>query len=259
MNPITVLNKSNTPLGPFTRAQIAEKLQSGEIALTDLAFAEGLGLAQWTPLQDVLARADATLMAPPAPPVAAPPVAAPPTVAPGYSYAATMAPPTHLVYAGFWIRFAAYLLDGFILGFALAFLAAVLIIVVGIILGLMGIKPAEFFSSQQVQVQGQANPMVVVAILITELIFFVAEILVFWLYFAKLESGPAQATFGKRILGLRVTDMTGQRISFGHASGRTFAKIISALPMDIGFIMAAFTERKQALHDMIAGTLVIKG
>ena len=53
MNAITVLNKSNVPTGPFTRVQVAEKLQSGEISLNDLAFAEGL--SQWTPLHDLLA------------------------------------------------------------------------------------------------------------------------------------------------------------------------------------------------------------
>ena len=74
-----------------------------------------------------------------------------------------------------------------------------------------------------------------------------------------MESGPKQATFGKRVLGLRVTNMAGERISFGHASGRFFSKIITGLvPFAIGFIMAGFTERKQALHDMIAGTLVVK-
>ena len=250
MSPITVLDKSNTPTGPFTRAQIAEKLQSGEIAPTDLAFAEGIGISHWSPLQDVLARIDgAGTLNPPAPPA--------PAVA--YSYAASMAPPEHLVYGGFWLRFVAYLIDTFIIGLAFTFVAVLLIILVGIVMGLMGIKPAEFFPSQPGQGQGQLSPTVVVAILITELFILLVNVVLFWLYFAKLESGPAQATYGKRVLGLRVTDMTGQRISFGRATGRTFGKIVSALPMDIGFIMAGFTDRKQALHDMIAGTLVIKG
>jgi uncharacterized RDD family membrane protein YckC len=73
------------------------------------------------------------------------------------------------------------------------------------------------------------------------------------------ESSSAQATIGKRIMGLRVMDLEGQRIGFAQASGRFFGKIISGLILDIGFIMAGFTERKQALHDMIAGTLVVKG
>jgi uncharacterized RDD family membrane protein YckC len=79
-----------------------------------------------------------------------------------------------------------------------------------------------------------------------------------WLYYALLESSTWQATLGKKALGLEVTDVEGRRISFGRASGRFFAKIISALILFIGFIMAGFTEKKQALHDIIAGTLVIR-
>ena len=80
-----------------------------------------------------------------------------------------------------------------------------------------------------------------------------------WLYFAGMESSERQATFGKAAMSLRVTDLEGRRLSFGHATGRFFAKIVSGLiPFAIGYIMAGFTEKKQALHDMIAGTLVLR-
>jgi uncharacterized RDD family membrane protein YckC len=79
-----------------------------------------------------------------------------------------------------------------------------------------------------------------------------------WLYYALLESSAWQGTLGKKALGLEVTDLQGRRIGFGRASGRFFAKFISVLTLFIGFIMAGFTERKQALHDMIAGCLVIR-
>jgi len=80
-----------------------------------------------------------------------------------------------------------------------------------------------------------------------------------WLYYAYLESGEKQATWGKQALGIYVTDLTGNRITFGRASGRFFAKIVSGLiPLGIGFIMAGFTDRKQALHDMIASCLVLR-
>ena len=79
-----------------------------------------------------------------------------------------------------------------------------------------------------------------------------------WLYFALLESSPKQATLGKMALGIKVTDLDGNRISFGRATGRFFAKIISGVILMIGYIMAAFTAKKQALHDIIASTLVIK-
>ena len=79
-----------------------------------------------------------------------------------------------------------------------------------------------------------------------------------WLYGALMESSPYQATLGKMALGMKVTDLYGNRISFARATGRHFAKYISMITLCIGFIMVGFTERKQGLHDMIAGTLVLK-
>jgi uncharacterized RDD family membrane protein YckC len=79
-----------------------------------------------------------------------------------------------------------------------------------------------------------------------------------WLYSALLESSPRQATVGKMALGIRVTDLAGNRIGFAQATGRYFAKIPSALILSIGFLMVAFTEKKQGLHDKLAGTLVVK-
>ena len=78
-----------------------------------------------------------------------------------------------------------------------------------------------------------------------------------WVYEALMLSSDRQATLGKIALGIRVTGLQSQRLTFGRATGRHFAKYISALLLGIGFIIAAFTERKQALHDMIAETLVV--
>jgi uncharacterized RDD family membrane protein YckC len=123
-------------------------------------------------------------------------------------------------YGGFWIRLLAWLIDFIIVGlvFPLAFTAGHSVHVVGFGLG--------FFSG--------------------------------WLYEALLTSSSLQATLGKMALGLRVTNLQGQRISFGLATARHFAKYISALILGIGYLMIAFTEKKQGLHDMIAGTLVRK-
>ena len=77
-----------------------------------------------------------------------------------------------------------------------------------------------------------------------------------WLYEAVMESSSYQATLGKMILGMKVSDLYGNRISFARATGRHFAKILSAMILCIGFIMVGLTERKQGLHDLIAGTLV---
>ena len=79
-----------------------------------------------------------------------------------------------------------------------------------------------------------------------------------WLYYAFLESSSWQGTLGKKALGLEVTDLQGRRISFARASGRFFGKFISVMILLIGFIMAGFTARKQALHDILAGCLVIR-
>jgi uncharacterized RDD family membrane protein YckC len=78
-----------------------------------------------------------------------------------------------------------------------------------------------------------------------------------WLYEAFMLSSEWQATVGKRAMSIVVTGTDGSRISFARATGRHFAKYISAFALCIGFIMAAFTAKKQALHDMIAETLVV--
>jgi uncharacterized RDD family membrane protein YckC len=86
----------------------------------------------------------------------------------------------------------------------------------------------------------------------------ILDIVVGWLYFALQESSAAQATLGKRLLGIRVTDTLGNRLTFGRATGRHFGKIVSGLILGIGYIMAGFTEKKQALHDIMAETLVTR-
>lgn len=83
-------------------------------------------------------------------------------------------------------------------------------------------------------------------------LFFVS-----WIYFAVFESSSWQATIGKHVLGLKVTDLTGQRISFWRATARYFLKFLSRLILYIGVLMAFFTKRKQALHDKFSSTLIL--
>ena len=85
-----------------------------------------------------------------------------------------------------------------------------------------------------------------------------AGIVVTWLYFALFESSEKRGTPGKMACGLIVTDLGGGRIGFGRATGRFFAQLLSGTILMIGYLMAAFTQRKQGLHDMIAGTLVLR-
>lgn len=143
-------------------------------------------------------------------------------------------------YAGFWIRLGAYLIDGILL--------YIVNRIIGMVFGVSVGAMSGFDESAGETVQTGA-------VLIAYLVIMVANIA----YFAVFESSARQATPGKMALGLIVTDLNGDRISFGRALGRYFAKIISSLILLIGFIMIGFTERKQGLHDMIAGTLVLKG
>lgn len=130
-------------------------------------------------------------------------------------------------YAGFWKRVAAIIIDSVIVwvgGF-----------IIGFILGLI------MFAN------GTSDPEVLEGI----------GIIIGWVYFSVMESSPTQGTIGKMALGIKVTDFEGNRISFGRATGRHFGKIISAIIFGIGYIMVAFTEKKQGLHDKMADCLVV--
>ncbi len=152
-------------------------------------------------------------------------------------------------YSGFWRRVGAYVVDGVIL--------SVIFFVLSLILQAVGVTMYENIESTT-QVEGLSAEAGVSADLSTGgTIFLILFVIFEWLYFAKLESSARQATIGKMALGIRVTGLNGERISFARATGRFFAKILSALILGIGFLMAAFTAHKQALHDMIAGTLVL--
>ena len=157
---------------------------------------------------------------------------------------------SNVIYAGFWLRFVAYLLDSLILGFAILALLIPFFFLMG------GVAILESLPRHHGE---QWEPAQIVAFVTMLVTFAVVGTIAKWLYFAYLESGEKQATWGKQALGVYVTDLSGNPISFGRASGRFFAKIISGLiPLWIGFIMAGFTERRQALHDMIASTLVLR-
>jgi uncharacterized RDD family membrane protein YckC len=79
-----------------------------------------------------------------------------------------------------------------------------------------------------------------------------------WLYGAGLESSRWQGTVGKQWMGIIVTDSTGQRLGFLHATGRHFAKYLSAIPCFLGFITALFNSRRLAWHDRLADTRVLR-
>ncbi len=134
-------------------------------------------------------------------------------------------------YGSFLSRFGAAIVDGiimFIINFSIGFVIALAVVRDGVI-------PAGL-----------------------ELGLNIMGFIIQWIYFAAQESSESGATLGKKAAGLRVTDEMGNRISFGRATGRYFAKILSAVILLIGYLMQPFTKRKQALHDILAGTLVVK-
>ena len=151
-------------------------------------------------------------------------------------------------YAGFWLRFVAYLIDDIILG-AIGFVISLPFI--GTII-FSGIALSELDNCEESKFLGIAG------IVGTVLLLIITITAVGWLYFALMESSKQQATLGKMALGLKVTDMEGKKISFARATGRYFGKIISNMIFMIGYILAGLTEKKQALHDMIAACLVIR-
>ncbi len=151
-------------------------------------------------------------------------------------------------YAGFWLRFLALLIDNVVMGIGFVLILIPLIFLTGL-RGFLG----EFHPNEDINNVGIS--------MLIGLVFLAATVslLLTWLYHALMESSEWQATVGKKLLGLVVTDMAGNRVSFGRSSGRHFGKMITNLvPAFIGYLMAGFTEKKQALHDMMAGCLVLR-
>ena len=134
-----------------------------------------------------------------------------------------------LAYAGFWIRFAALIIDSLVLGFCYGILFTV-------------IFPTSY----------QTDPDMIVPMVA---IYGCLGII----YFCGMESSSRQATPGKMAMGIKVGNLQGERISFLNALGRYFAKILSGLILYIGYIMAAWDPKKQALHDKLANTVVFYG
>ena len=132
-----------------------------------------------------------------------------------------------VTYAGFWKRFAAAAIDGIIMTIG----GGAIVFVLGV-----------FLPDDPDAVQRMGSSL---------------GLILNWIYFTVMESSPTQATLGKMALGIKVVDLESNRISFAKATGRYFGKAISFFILFIGFIMVAFTNKKQGLHDMMAGCLVI--
>ena len=140
--------------------------------------------------------------------------------------------------AGFWIRFVAYVVDGFILTIAL-------VVVGGVFIGLA------------VAIGGSKSDIAIGTGIGLAILAYIG---IGWLYEALLTSGPHGATLGKQAVGVRIVTADGAPLSFGRATGRHFLKAIVTpmVPFAIGYLLAGFTSSKRALHDMMADTRVIK-
>jgi uncharacterized RDD family membrane protein YckC len=164
------------------------------------------------------------------------------TAPPAAGYPATYPAAQSVQYGGFWIRVVATIID--------AIIVRVFLFPFKAVFGL-GTLAIGGFDPHNLR-HGLALPYLIFGGGVIALLTVVAS----WLYEALMESSSYQATLGKMIFGMKVTDLYGNRIDFARATGRHFAKWLSGLALCIGFIMVGFTERKQGLHDMLAGTLV---
>jgi uncharacterized RDD family membrane protein YckC len=167
-------------------------------------------------------------------------VSVPPSTSPAEIPAAPeiSAAPASVVYAGFWLRAIAYLFDTILVSLVFGFAAS--------------FYPAAFLKQPDATITSLSNlPQLTPAA-------FVTTIVGVWLYYTLFEASPWQATPGKRLLRLYVTDLFGRPLTFGRAAARNAAKLISSLTFLVGYLVAGFTPRKQALHDLLASCLVLR-
>jgi len=225
--------------GPYKEDDVREWLRSGQVSPDDLAWYEGL--ADWQPLSVLFPDVKA----------AEAPASDNPYAAPGSPLMPQVTTASLEDHAGFWKRVAAYIID-----------AIVLYIPQLLIEKAFGVDAAKQAMEQALTNAGTDMNLVMAAQSQFYGAMWPAMVITFamaWAYFAICESSAWQGTLGKLALGIRVTDMNGRRISFPRALGRYPAKILSGMILFIGFIMVAFTQRKQGLHDLICSTLVLNG
>jgi uncharacterized RDD family membrane protein YckC len=239
-----------TPRGPVPRVFVEERVEHGlwpdQLMIAEVGSNTWRGFRELSPAAPSMAAEDVA-EEPDVSAATARPAGYAPTMAAdhGHSLAAVsgigavddavatgVLPPGAAIHGGFWRRAAAYFIDGFIVG------------IIGWVVAL-------------VLIFGLAASGGVAMMMLGAMLNYVIVLAIYWLYFALQESSAAQATLGKRAMDLKVVDERGRRISFGRATGRFFGKIVSWFIAGVGFILAAFTERKQALHDMMASTFVV--
>jgi uncharacterized RDD family membrane protein YckC len=217
-------------LGPVTLESLGGMLRDGRIAPSDLVWRQGMG--NWVEARGV------PELGPHAPVAPAPLIGAPEPLA-GVRQVQYLTPRgMQWEYAGFWLRFVAWIIDYFVLLIP----SMILSVATGLAINMPVFRP-RLTGAGVFGVAGSQNLLAVI---------------LWWLYYALMESSVYQASLGKMALGLIVTDEAGNRLTFARATGRTFAKYVCYVTIGIGYILAGFTERKQGLHDMIARCLVVR-
>lgn len=239
--------------GPLLVEELRQRFQRGEISLTTLVWREGY--PQWKPVSEAVdelqlqnltsasenlgsgfdLRGDYSAIdngTAPLPGTGGGTYS--PYTAPGAtdSYGSAVVTGGEVVYAGFWKRYAAYFLDSVVV--------AIINVPVSLVFNLIGAASGN-------------ETLAVVLSMMAMLGGFVIGIG----YYAGFHASKGGATLGKMAVGIKVVRSDGERITFLRGVGRYFGFILSSLTLMIGFIMAAFTERKQALHDMLCDTLVV--
>jgi len=151
-------------------------------------------------------------------------------------------------YAGFWKRFGAFVVDSLVLSIPTT--------VVYVLWIYLSIRPLLSMGPGSAPTPDVVTPMIL-KMYGGMFAFQLFSLVVFWLYYAFMESSRGQATLGKRVFGIKVVGANGQRITFWHATGRTLGKFISGMTFYIGFLIAGANKHKQALHDIMASTYVV--
>ena len=152
-------------------------------------------------------------------------------------------------YAGFWKRAFAFLIDSIALSIPMGIVYAIILVPQGMAFAKLAASGAEPSPDAMMGMMGRYFASLILIWLLT--------IVGGWLYSALMESAKHQATLGKMAMGIKVTGSHGERISFARATGRFFGKMVSGMTLYFGFYMAGFTQKRQALHDLLASTFVI--
>lgn len=154
-------------------------------------------------------------------------------------------------YAGFWLRFVAYVIDYIIINILQSFVLVPIFAALGI-----GFASSPGFFDQNMSSEETFGLVAFFMGFVGVALFLTVAIQI--VYYSVMEASKSQATLGKMALGLKVTDVNGKRLDLGRSFVRQLGKIVSGFILFIGYIMAGFTEKKQALHDMMVSAVVVK-